>query len=142
MKSGPTLCPETTTPRARSAAIKPVAMVVLPWPEPGAAMISRATTRSPLDPPLALLPGVHRMLHLGHLHYQIGGLDQRRGRVPAGDHHVLAARPVADGSADLGHLDPAPFQRIGELVEHGEVVARRCQPARDLSPPRLRAGGL
>ena len=38
----------------------------------------RGAGRSPFDAPLALLPGVHRVLDLGHLDDQVGGLDQRR----------------------------------------------------------------
>ena len=38
MSSGPTLSPETASPRARSAAIRPQATVVLPRPDAGAAI--------------------------------------------------------------------------------------------------------
>ncbi len=49
---GPTLCGDTCSPRAASAAISPVATVVLPAPDDGAATTSRGalTTRCLADP--------------------------------------------------------------------------------------------
>src|SRR5438132_3144256 len=98
MKSGPTLNGATRCPARRSAPIKPVASVVFPLPEAGAAMtiagvvVTRhprgATRHSPLDALLPLAPCVHRVLHLGHLGDQVGGLDQPRGGIASGDHHI------------------------------------------------------
>ena len=44
------------------------------------------------------------------------------------------AGPVGEDLDHLVDVDPAPLQRIGELVEHVEVVALLGQPARDLGP--------
>src|SRR5688500_10769327 len=42
-------------------------------------------TCSPLDTALPLLTGVHRVLDLGRLHHEVGGLDQLGRGVPPGD---------------------------------------------------------
>src|SRR6185436_12547521 len=164
MKSGPTLNGAVRRPARRSAPIKPVATVVFPLPDAGAAMTTAGTllissphwracansritaacrpqTRtlaqsreSPLDSFLALAAGVHRVLDLRHLGDEIGGVQQRLGSVAAGDYDVLGARALGQRRDDLLDVDPAPLQRIGELVEHVEVVALLGRPARDLRP--------
>src|ERR1700758_5600995 len=102
MKSGPTLNGATVWPACRSAPIKPVATVVFPLPDAGAAittasalisaLASPARSRepnSPLDALLALAAGVHRMLHLGHFRDQISGVEQRLGGLASGNDDVL-----------------------------------------------------
>src|SRR2546423_15357398 len=102
MKSGPTWAEATAEPRARSAAIRPVATVVFPTPEWVPAMTSRGPntlTRSrslalwrelarsreefsildALLGPDALVVGV---LDLSHLGGGVGHLDELVGRVP------------------------------------------------------------
>src|SRR5438132_12019157 len=159
MKSGPTLNGATRCPARRSAPIKPVATVVFPLPDAGAAMttagtlpsvaISREQTQrcpisaqnrhfcvcsrrkvSPLDALLALAADVHRMLDLGHLRHQIGGVEQCLRRVAAGDHDVLGSGPGGQGRDYLVDVDPSPLQRISELVEHIEVMPLLGDPAR------------
>src|SRR5512132_2587729 len=119
MKSGPTLNGATRRPAPRSAPIKPVATVVFPLPDAGAAMTTAGvlTTRpreqtqsvpflrrvgafcvcspqsSPLDALLALAADVHRVLDLGHLGHQIGGVEQRLRRVTTGNHDMLGTWP-------------------------------------------------
>src|SRR6185312_9380405 len=119
MKSGPTLNGATALPTRRSAPIKPVATVVFPLPDAGAAIITagvvtpsppavsvrkmplRAACRwrdtharveagSPFDAFLALAAGVHRMLDLCHLGDEVGRIEQLLGRVASGDHHMLS----------------------------------------------------
>src|SRR5579875_1936027 len=116
MKSGPTLNGATTWPACRSAPIKPVATVVFPLPEAGAATTTaggvlvpppaasvrkpgprhgvsagdthaRGKRGSPLDALLALTTDIHRMLDLRPLGDPIGGVDQPRRGVASGDHH-------------------------------------------------------
>src|ERR1700730_3400327 len=167
MKSGPTLNGATVWPALRKAPIKPVATVVFPLPDAGAAMITAGTGvmappgvarvrimtahtacrrtdthardgwprgRSPLDAPLPLAPRVHRMLDLGHLGDQIGRLDQPLRGIASGDHHMLVAGSGQQPVDHVAGVDPPPLQRIGEFVQHVEVVALRGQPARDLGP--------
>src|SRR5690242_5621919 len=103
MKSGPTLNGATVCPARPSAPIKPVATVVFPLPDAGAAMTTagvltsphpREQTQrcpfrgrkrqfcvcsavgSPLDTLLSLAADVHRVLHLRHLGHQVGGVEQ------------------------------------------------------------------
>ena len=113
-------------PRPRSAAISPVATVVLPCPEAGAATTNGRRGRAHHSMPLwPFWPGVHRVLDLGHLDDQVGGVDQPRVGVPAGDDHVLVARTPPQDVDDVVDVDPAPLHRVGELVEHVEAVASR-----------------
>src|SRR3954453_13956262 len=98
--------------------------------------------RSPLDPPLALLAGVHRVLDLGHLDDQVGGLDELRVRVATGYDDVLVARPVHQGLDHLVDVHPAPLHRVGELVEHVERVRLSGQVAADLRPALRGVGGV
>src|SRR5438132_4318589 len=139
MKSGPTLNGATRCPARRSAPIKPVATVVFPLPDAGAAMTTAGTLtsplpasweRSPLDALLTLAADVHRMLDLGHLRHQIGGVEQCLRRVAAGDHDVLGSGPGGQGRDYLVDVDPSPLQRISELVEHIEVMPLLGDPAR------------
>ena len=116
----------TSSPSARSAAISPVATVVLPCPEAGAAITTRGSVRhqraSPFDAPLTLLAGVHRVLDLGHLG------DQSAISISLGS----ARRPVIITCCCPGRLgqrrhhvvdvDPAPVDRVGELVQHVQPV--------------------
>src|SRR6476646_9990732 len=151
MKSGPTLNGATRRPARRSAPIKPVATVVFPLPDAGAAMTTagtltptpgparvrvcaatrrnswqfahaRADRRLPLDALLALAAHVHRVFDLRHLRHEIRGVEQLLRRIAAGDHDVLDARPRRQGRDHLVDIYPAPLQRIGELVEHVEIV--------------------
>src|SRR5450631_1438364 len=120
----------------------PVVTMVLPWPDPGAATRTRgslttdplaaaarsirasslrswdAHSRSPLDSPLALLPGVHRVLDLGHLGDEVGRLDQSGSGIASCNDDVLVTGAVAQGRYDLVDVDPAPLHRVGELVQH------------------------
>src|SRR6185437_2346801 len=129
MKSGPTLNGAMTRPALRSAPISPVATVVLPLPEAGAAMTiagvligafarvrllgcgdgaSPADTHarrrgvgSPFDSALALAARVHRVLDACHLGHQVGRVEQALRGVAPGDHDVLVAW---SGNEDLDHL--------------------------------------
>src|SRR5579875_3934236 len=165
MKSGPTLNGATTWPAWRSAPIKPVATVVFPLPEAGAATTTagvlttspsaasvhrmplytacrctnthargRRGVGSPLDAFLAFAPDVHRVLDLGHLGDQIGGVRQSRRGITSGDHHMLAARARQQGIHHVIDVDPSPLQRIGEFVEYVEVVLLLGQSLLDLGP--------
>src|SRR6202011_796381 len=102
MKSGPTLNGAVRRPARRSAPIKPVATVVFPLPDAGAAMttagvlttgrpVGRGSLRSPLDAFLALATQVHRVLDLRHVGDQVRSVEQLLGRVAAGDDDVLRA---------------------------------------------------
>src|SRR6185437_3186846 len=175
MKSGPTLNGATRRPARRSAPIKPVATVVFPLPDAGAAMTTagtltptsawahtrvgddhvctptrrkccdfavvpysrvgpRACRESPLDAPLALAARVHRVFDLRHLSHEIRGVEQLLRRIAAGDHDVLGARPRRQGCEHLIDVYPAPFQRIGELVEDVKIVLLLGKPPADLRP--------
>src|SRR5882757_745159 len=126
------------------AATKPVATVVLPCPLAGAATTTRGAppgagttiviAPSPFDASLSLAPDVHRVLDLRHLGDQVGGVNQVRVRGPPGDHHVLATRPIAQRGHHLCHVHPPPLHRVGELVEHVQVMLLRGQSALDLRP--------
>src|SRR6267154_1912686 len=174
MKSGPTLNGAVRCPARRSAPIKPVATVVFPLPDAGAAMttagvlttgrpvgrgslrsplagpsvvvhcahhwqarrswftafttgrpVGRGSLRSPLDALLALSAHVHRVLDLRHVGDQVRNVEQLLGRVAAGDDDVLRAWPRRQHLDYLRDVDPPPLQRIGELVEHVEIVPLR-----------------
>src|SRR3954454_22614548 len=117
MKSGPTLNGATRRRARRSAPIKPVATVVFPLPDAGAAMttagtltplpISREQTQtvpfsrrvgafcdcsrrkgSPLDALLALAARVHRVLDLRHLGHKVRGVEQLLRGIATGDDDV------------------------------------------------------
>ena len=88
---------------------------------------------SPLDPALALLARVHRVLDLGHLGDQVGHLDQPRVGAAAGDHDVLPPRPVAQRLHHVVDVHPAPVDRVGELVEDVQVVPLLGQRPRLIS---------
>src|SRR5688572_9143124 len=75
---------------------------------------------SPFDPLLRADAGVHRVLDLDDLADEIGRLDQLRRRVAAGDDDVLEAGSVAQHGDDLGGVDPAPLDRVRDLVEQEE----------------------
>src|SRR5699024_2490648 len=149
-----TLWPDTRRPERRSAAMSPVATVVLPWPDAGAATTTRGsaepagsfgsaepaapcgsaapvTPGSPFDAPLPLLPGVHGVLDLARLGDQVGHLDQRRVGVAPGDHHVLPTGPGGEGLRHVRRVDPAPVDGVGELVEQVEIVQRGGDPDLD-----------
>src|SRR5699024_9075920 len=143
-------------PERRSAAMSPVATVVLPWPDAGAATTTRGsaepagscgsaapvTPGSPFDAPLPLLPGVHGVLDLAHLGDQVGHLDQRRVGVAPRDHHVLPTGPGGEGLRHVRGIDPAPFDGVGELVEEVEIVPLGGDPALDLGPALGGVGGV
>src|SRR3712207_8644474 len=57
-----------------------------------------------------------------------------RSRVPPGDDDVLRARPVGQRGHDVVDVDPAPLHRVGELVEHVELVRLGGQVTLDLGP--------
>ena len=63
---------------------------------------------SPLDAPLALAAGVHRVLDLGHLGDQVGGLEQLLRGVAAGDDDVLAARAGRAASSTTSSTSTQP----------------------------------
>ena len=46
--------------------------------------------------------------------------------------------PAGQHVDDLGDVDPAPLHRVGELVEHVDVVGLRLDPAADLGPALAR----
>src|SRR5689334_22174390 len=124
MKSGPTLNGATRCPARRNAPIRPVATVVLPLPDAGAATTTAGVTTTapwlPLDTPMALAAHVHRVLDLGHLGHQIGGVHKSLRRIASGDHHVLVTGAPGEHRDHLVDRDPAPLERVGELVEHVE----------------------
>src|SRR5688572_925413 len=125
MKSGPTLNGATRCPARRTAPIRPVATVVLPLPEEGAATTTAGTltpTHSPFDAALTLAAGIHRVLDLGHLSDEVRGVDQRGGSIAARDDDVLIAGTRRQHVDDVTDVDPAPLERVGELVEHVEVA--------------------
>src|SRR5436305_5216495 len=142
MKSGPTLADATSKPRRRSAAISPVATVVLPTPEWVPAITTRAVTvlsdlwvpapddrtqRSIFDAllgPDALLVGVLDLAHLGD---GVGQGDDLLGRIPAGDDDVGLGRPPGQPGDDLVDRNPAVLHRVGELVQDQQVVVARGQ---------------
>src|SRR5215208_3853274 len=157
MKSGPTLNGATRLSARRSAPIKPVATVVFPLPDAGAAMTTAGTLTpvafsveqtqsapfsrriwafrvcsraksSPLDALLALPADVHRVLDLRHLRHQVRGVKQRLRRITARDDDVLRSGPRRQHREHIVDVDPPPFQRIGELVEHIEVVPLLGEP--------------
>src|SRR6478735_6796027 len=47
---------------------------------------------------------------------------------------MLSARSRCEGGDHVVDSDPAPFDRVGELVEHIEIVPLRRQPRGDLGP--------
>src|SRR3954449_707678 len=140
--------------------MSPQATVVLPAPELVPAMTTRgiiARTRlpalpghpsshdalSPLDPLLRADALVHRVLDLHDLRDEFGELDELRRGVAAGDDDVLEAGPVAQRRDDVVHVDPAPLQRVRDLVEQEELVALLRDRALDLSPAlACEVGGL
>src|SRR5215207_2725634 len=89
---------------------------------------------SPLDALLALAADVHRVLDLRHLRHQIGGVEQLLRGIATGDDDVLGAVPRRQDRNNLVDVDPPPLQRVGELVEHVEVVLLRGEATRDLRP--------
>src|ERR1700733_9160024 len=106
MKSGPTLAEATRWPRFRSAAMTPVAMVVLPTPEWVPATTNRGGMgeligggsgavlgESELDSLLRLDALVERMFDLAHLGHRVCHLDELGRRIPPGDDHVGLRRP-------------------------------------------------
>src|SRR3989440_10248386 len=103
---------------------------------------SRSAGCLPLDALLPLATGVHRVLDLAHLGDEVGQLDQFGRGVPPGDDDVLAARPVSQHGHHVGDVDPAPLDRVGELVEHVEPVCLSRQVALDLCPALGRLGGV
>src|SRR3984893_7664481 len=151
MKSGPTLNGATVCPARRSAPIKPVATVVFPLPDAGAAITTaRALTTlpdrreqtSPLDALLSLAPGVHRVLDLGHLGDEVGRVKQLLWRITAGEHEILRAGSLGERRDHFVNVHPSPLQRIREFVEQIKAVALLRQPARNLGPAIGGRGGV
>src|SRR4051794_1020547 len=115
-----------------------------PWP--GSAPMPPSSSRrrswsrrspragSPLDPLLRADARVHRVLDLVHLGHQVGGRDELRRGVAAGDDDVLEAGAVGERLDDLVLGDPAVLDRVGELVEQQELVALVAYAALDLLP--------
>ncbi len=67
-----------------------------------------------------LRAGVHRMLDLGHLGDQVGGVDQAAASWPVMT--MLVTRPAGQRRDHLIGGDPAPLEWVGELVEDIEVM--------------------
>ena len=71
----------------------------------------------------ARIPCVHRVLDLDDLGDEVGQLDQLGRGVASGDDDVLEAGTVAERRDDVVDVDPAPLDRVGDLVEQQELVA-------------------
>src|SRR4051794_33731077 len=83
------------------------------------------------------------MLDLHDLGDQVGGLDELRRGVAAGDDDVLEARAIADDGDDLLGVDPAPLDRVGDLVEEEELELLGGDRALDALPALAgEVGGL
>src|SRR5436309_2782954 len=145
MKSGPTLAAPTVMRRER-ATISPVATVVLPAPEWGAATTSRGVRsinacasalcgrlrvsdtgkRPQSGSVLDALDGFHAffvgVLDLAHLGGGVGDVDELLGRIAAGDDDVGLGGAVPHGGDDFVHIHPAVLHGVGELVEDEELV--------------------
>src|SRR3954467_202427 len=96
---------------------------------------------SPLDPLLRADALVHRVLDLVDLGHQVGGGDELRRGVAAGDDDVLEAGAPGERLDDLLLGDPAVLDRVGELVEQQELVALGLDAALDLRPALARLVG-
>ena len=72
---------------------------------------------------------------------EVGGRDQLGRRVAAGDHDVLEARAVAQRRDHVVELDPAPLDRVGDLVEQQELVALLGDHPLDARPALARLVG-
>src|SRR4051794_3895768 len=122
-----------------------------PWP--GSAPMPPSSSRrrswsrrsrcagSPLDTLLRADALVHRVLDLVDLGHQVGGGDELRRGVAAGDDDVLEAGAPGERADDLVLGDPAVLDRVGELVEQQELVALVVDAALDLLPPCAGAVG-
>ena len=62
--------------------------------------------------------------------------------VAAGDDHVLVPGPVRQRRHDVVDVDPAPLDRVGELVEDVAAVALGGEVALDLRPALARGRGV
>lgn len=80
------------------------------------------------------------MSHFHHFRDQIGCVQQRGMRAAAGDHHVLASRTLTQRRHHVVDVDPAPGDRIRELVEYVKVVPLLGEAALDLGPPLCGSG--
>ena len=132
---------ETASPRARSAAISPVATVVLPCPDAGRGDDEPRDVHHSM-PRWPFWPASIGCLILVISHHEIGRLDQPRVGVAAGDDDVLMAGAVPQGGDDVVDVDPAPLHRVGELVQHVEAVRLRGEVALDLLPALPGVGGV
>src|SRR3954451_5009356 len=94
--------------------------------------------RSPLDPLLRADARVHRVLDLDDLGDEVGGLDEARVGVAAGDDDVLEARAVRDRVDHFAGVDPAPLDGVRDLVEEQELEALLGDRPLDLLPPLAR----
>src|SRR6266498_4550856 len=66
--------------------------------------------------------GVQRVLDLTHLGDEVRTIDQRLGRVTAGDNQVQQWRLMGrDPLEHLGGIKPAEVQQIGELVQQENI---------------------
>ncbi len=123
--------------------------MVLPLPDAGAAITTAGTLTSPASghrhhsmPRWPLRPASIGCLTLVISVTRSAASTRRGGASRAGDHDVLVAGPGRQRRDDLVDVHPAPLQRIGELVEHVEVVALGGEPARDLGPAVGGRGGV
>ena len=117
----------------RSAAIRPVATVVLPCPEAGAATTSRGRAHHSM-PRWPFWPASNGCLTLViSVTRSATSISFGSARRPVID-DVLRPGPVREGLDHVVDVDPAPVHRVGELVEHVEVVGLVGEPALDLRP--------
>src|SRR3954471_642701 len=118
----------------------PQATVVLPAPEVVPPMTTLGIMRSalPLDALLGPDARIHRVLELHHLGREVRGGDKLGRCVAAREHDVLEARAIAQRRDHVVELDPAPFDRVRDLVEQEELVALLGRHSLDTSPALAR----
>lgn len=81
------------------------------------------------------------MLDLRHLGDDVGHLHECAGSPPPGDDDLLGPGTVRERLDDLGDVDPAPVERIGELVKEVEVERLVVEQLLDVSPSLLGGPG-
>src|SRR5690348_8898886 len=74
------------------------------------------------------------MLDLGHVRHEIRELDELLGSVAPGDHDMLRPGPVPQHGDDLVDVHPSPVHRVGELVQHVQLVRLCGEVPLDLLP--------
>src|SRR4051812_41911123 len=123
----------------------PQATVVLPAPDVVPPMTTLGIMRPalPLDALLGPDARIHRVLELHHLGREVRGGDQLGRCVAAREHDVLEARAIAQRRDHVVEVDPAPLDRIRDLVEQEELVALLRDHPLDARPALARlVGGL